>query len=235
MSDLEAHIYKALITAVFSLSVAFIAAKLALASFFKQKEFELVRDRYLYDGVDKIRSYNVQMMVNYNWNYLQVNKCLAQAYHKEKSYDPVACLESLREIDGINVCGLEYTRVTRLLGDDALWELNDLVAGNIIAQNDWLRRIIETLKYSDSYAASALLKLKEEISVAQKEIHIQVGCITGFLTEITDILEETKLEFSSIKRFSEDITVSELTNNIRILWGTESQKYNKPSKQDSNT
>lgn len=233
MSDLETHFYQALITGAISLLVAFVAAKLALSSFFKQKEFELVRDRYLYDGLDKIRSYNVQMMVNYNWNYLQVNKCLAKAYHKESAFDPKVCLESLRDIDALNVCGLEYTRVTRLLGDDSLWQLNDFVSGNIVSQNEILIRIVETLKHSDSYSTADLLTWRDEISNTKKELYTQIGCITGFLTEITDLLEETKLEFSSIKRFSDDITVSELTSNIKTLWQSESQKYNSKNQANS--
>lgn len=233
MSVIEVHFYKALITGSISLGVAFFAAKLALSSFFKQKEFELVRDRYLFDGVDRIRAYNIQIMVDYNWNFIQVNKCLAKAYHNEKSYDPQSCLDSLRKIEDINSCGLEYTRVTRLLGDDSLWKLNDLVTGNIIAQSDHLVRIIETLKHADSYTPSALLALKEEIEGRQEELNVQVGFIAGFLTEITDLLEETKMEFSSIKRFSEDVTVSELTENVRVLWAAESQKYNNKNQADA--
>lgn len=45
MSVIEVHFYKALITGLISLGVAFFAAKLALSSFFKQKDFELVRGR----------------------------------------------------------------------------------------------------------------------------------------------------------------------------------------------
>jgi len=55
-------------------------------------------------------------------------------------------------------------------------------------------------------------------------LQIQIECITAFLTEITDILEESNLEFSAVKNFSMDITVSVMLENIRVLWNTERPK-----------
>lgn len=226
MSDIEIHIYKAFVSGIVSLLVVFIAAKLGLSSFFKQKEFELVRDRYLFDGVDKIRAYNINTMVSYKWNFIQVNKCLSQAYHGEKAFSPDNCLSSLRDIDDINACGLEYTRVTRLLNDESLWKLNDSIIGDVISENDHLTRIVEILKYAeeDKLGPNALLRLKDEIEKSHAQLNNKVTIITAFLTEITDILEETKMEFSSVKRFSDDITVSQLTGNIRKYFESENKK-----------
>jgi len=158
MLELELHIYKVLMTGIVSLLVAYLAAKFALSSFFKQKEYELVRDRYLTEGVDKVRAYNIKVITDYNWNYLQTTKCLAKAYHAEAALDPEYTLSMLRPIDDINVSGFEYTRVSRLLNDETLWELNDYVVGNILAENEHLIRIIETLKHSDKSSPDALIK-----------------------------------------------------------------------------
>ncbi|RJG35824.1 hypothetical protein [Motilimonas pumila] len=224
MFELEVHIYKVLATGFASLLMAYLAAKFALKSFFKQKEYELVKDRYLNNGVDKVRAYNIELITNFNWNYCQVQKCLARTYHEEKSFPPEACLKSLRDIGDINACGLEHTRITRLLNDDSLWQLNEHVVGNVLSQNEWLIRVVETLQYSEKSTPEALLKLKNETEETQKELHIQMSCVTSFLTEVTDILEESQMDFSSIKRFSTDATVSTLVENIRDLWHSEMPK-----------
>jgi hypothetical protein len=224
VSDLELHFYKVIMTGSASLIVAYLAAKFALYSFFKQKEYELVRDRYLTEGVDKVRAYNIKVMTDYNWNYLQTSKCLAKAYHAESAFDPERTLSTLRAIDDINVSGLEYTRVSRLLNDESLWELNDFIIGNILAENEHLIRILETLKHAESMSPNAILKLKDEIEGNQNKMHVQIGCITSFLTEITDVLEESNLEFSAVKNFYMDTTVAVMLGNIRALWHTEKPK-----------
>lgn len=219
--ELDVHVYKVLITAVISLFVAYLAAKFTLGSFFKQKEYELVKDRYLNNGIDKVRAYNSELITDFNWNYYQVNKCLARAFHKEQSFPPEACLKMLREIDGINACGLEHTRISRLLNDESLWLLNEFIVTKILAQNEYLIRIIEVFKYSEKYSPEALHKLKNETEVAQKLLNKEMSCVTSFLTHITDILEESQMDFSSVKRFSIDTTVSEIVQTIRNIWHTE--------------
>jgi hypothetical protein len=215
LDEIEIHSYKALITGFITFLVIFFGAKCTLSSFFKQKEYELVRDRYLTHSLDVVRKYNLNLMESYAKNFHEVNQTLGKVIHDDQTLDVKNTINNINYLDDASICGFEYTRITRLLNDETLWTLNQILVANIVKENIFLKSVLEQLRINETPCKKKAEEYNIKVNTNFENILSEAGIITGFLTEITDIFEEKRFNFSTIRNFSKDVTVVSMLVELR--------------------
>src|SRR5258706_90695 len=122
LSTIQVEVIRAVVT----LAAAGLAAWVALTFFFRQKEYELIKQRYLEGGIDVIAAdvENALGATSHNWA-----RCLhlVKLYRDETSdFDPKELEREFLELDKSNFSRVAHHRIGALVGSQIIWQVYQL-------------------------------------------------------------------------------------------------------------
>lgn len=208
-----------------------VAAIFARSVYFRQKEYELVRERYLHKGVDQLCANVEYALGTVRHNYarlLQAGKFLRDA-------DEAAAIAVLREnsphrVDPAKIDLTAGYRLNVLARESAygrahgeLFALANKADNALVNGFDvFLRRVSES-KLPEDKRSVEIEKVLDRARAVHAETHRFVALVYR-LQDLGRVLERKKLSFAKIDAFAEDSNVRAINSKVKELFPAESDE-----------
>ena len=210
---------------LFPMLISVLIAFIGYTNYLRQREHELVRKRYLDEGVDLLISRLDEILSIFRHNL----NLSATVLKKFREFGPIVDNTYLKDIRAVDQGGMSITAVHRfklLVNDNCVWdglqeafafvvEANAFFCDDLLeACGEQIRGNITKDQIADQYME---LVLKRE-----QESHVHYMFISELLMLAT-ILEQSKFTFKSISRFHKLRTVKATIDRIKKLVPLEAQ------------
>jgi hypothetical protein len=212
--------------AIATLIIALVVAYVGLRIYFRQKEYELVKQRYLEQALDIICG-DLAALSNafgHNWS-----RCLqvVRAYRDvPQTMDPSEVFIGFVPLGSSNFNAVAHNRLRVLIGSDVFWSLYQLALARYASLNnmvtDEIPRAVQALLNGKIEA-----KGSEVVDFAQKELKPMMSKSEHFATlahalhQLSAILERERLSFKMLKKFAERKDVKEIVAGVTKHYAAE--------------
>ena len=203
-----------------TLTAAGLAAWVALTLYFRQKEYEVIKQRYLEGGVDIVAAdiEHALSTTNHNWA-----RCLhlAKVYRDATdAFDPTELTKGFAEFQLSNFNRIGHHRIGSLIGSHVVWEVYQLALSYATNANSKIKEMLETIRLkltTDRISAEPsqiVSAMFAELKKLDDESH-KFASLTRELYALGLMLEREKLSFISIAKFSKRAEVIALVGRLK--------------------
>lgn len=212
--------------AVATLIIALVVAYVGLRIYFRQKEYELVKQRYLEQALDIICG-DLAALSNafgHNWS-----RCLqvVRAYRDvPQTMDPNEVFTGFVPLGSSNFNTVAHNRLRILIGSDVAWSLYQLALARYASLNnmvtDEIPRSIQALLSGKIEGMGA-----DVVDFAQKELKPMMSksehfaTLTHALHQLSAILERERLSFKKLKKFAKRKDVNRIVTELTKHYSAE--------------
>ncbi len=203
-----------------TLLVGMFVAQFGLHIYFKQKEYELVKSRYLEGSIDILASEleNSLSLLKHNWSrYLNILKVFRDT---PKEFDTDELRKGFIDFE-MNFYQTAHYRLQNLIGTPDFWYAYQLALSFVATNNSIItKEMTEVIKLTlDGSTGKSVEKtyefLKEKIIEIDKE-EKRYYLIPHQLKLIVNDLEKEKMSFSTLSVFRDNPTVKSAISAIKI-------------------
>ena len=207
-------------------------------AYFRQKEYEMVRERYLVHGLDRAiaRADSSLQFFRHNWSYsLNILKnlrnvdrhCDIQQFFRDLQPPSQALLELSSD-----------RRTKELIGDAIIFEVQQLLAAfvhnSFLKMRDDLGVAVQLyVNESDNQLKIDKEKLIEKYFDMLLDLNTEGNKYYVFISRMQEVghtLQKQRFSFSSIDRFPERSKVRRIITELREVFGEELDRELEPSK-----
>jgi hypothetical protein len=205
---------------LFTLAAAGFGAWIALRLYFRQKEYELIKQRYLEGAIDIVAAEEEQALgvVNHNWA-----RCLniVKAYRDEKDhFDVKELAKGFLNLDSSKMHRVPHHRIGTLTGSQLIWQVYQLAMAFAANSNTKItKEIPETIRLQlstdliTSEPQTIANAMFEELNRIDDESH-KFACLTRELHALGLMLETERPSFKSIAKFSKRAEVKDVIKRL---------------------
>jgi hypothetical protein len=215
-----------IIKGMFTLAAAGFGAWIALRLYFRQKEYELIKQRYLEGAIDIVAAEVEQALgvVQHNWT-----RCLniVKTYRDENiNFDVKELEKGFVDLDS-KLHRVPHHRIGNLIGSQLIWEVYQLAMAFAANANTKItKEIPETirLKVTTGLIAKGPKQLADELFQELWEIDNQshkFASLTRVLHDLGHMLETKRLNFKSIVKLHGQPEVKQLINRLQTEFASE--------------
>ena len=217
-------IYLELVKGAFTLLAVALGSFVALLLYFRQKEYELTKQRYLEGAVDIVASeLDVSFgVVSHNYaRCLQICKSFRDVEH---NFDKRELERGFLQFDGSKFHQIAHHRISSLLGIDTVWGIFQSAMATAVSANAMMvTEIPETLRIlSDQpMGMSDRRKDAERMIRDMQETHdatFKYAVLVRELHVLGILLESTKLSITSVAKFRDREDVRELIARLQSAY-----------------
>jgi hypothetical protein len=205
---------------------AFLAYWLGSRSYFKQKEFELVRNRYLEGGLDRVSTQAEEALSVLTHNFQHAIKILRVF----RDIGPAPAAQMCGGFKGLETGVLELVAVHRLqelVQDGIFWDVRQLLysAGqeyHTLLADDMggaIKAIAEGAEFK--VTKDELLKTYEERVIRGYIDATKFSMLVSCLHEVASALQAQRLTLKSVREFHKEAVVTEATKKLREKFRTQ--------------
>jgi hypothetical protein len=210
-----------LITGTFTLVAVVLGSVIGLNIYFRQKEYELVKQRYLEGAVDVVAAQLESSIGIVSHNYsrcLQLSKSLRDV---GEHFDLSELKRGFIELDVSKFHQIAHHRIGTLLESQIIWEVFQLAmayatsANNVITQEipEAIRLRITTNMIEHDYATIA-----DELANKLQELHNEGFKYSDLLNELNTLsrmLEAEKLNLKAISKFNRRPEIESIVERLK--------------------
>jgi len=216
MTTICTEIIRGLFTLVSVAAGAYVALKL----YFRQKEYELVKMRYLEGAVDILAAELEATLgtLSHNWS-----RCLqiCKSFRDTDSHFDLAELKSgFRELDSSNFHEIAQHRLSSLVGADVLWDAYQAAMAHANSANNMFTREIPEairLRLTTTLMCLPAKDMAEQMMHDLKKKHdagLKFAGLIRALYGIGLILESEKLRLKAVAQFASRPDVKQLMQSV---------------------
>ncbi|MFV1975519.1 MAG: hypothetical protein ACC651_07195 [Candidatus Scalindua sp.] len=220
-------IYLEVIKGGFTLAAAGLGMWIALRLYFRQKEYELIKQRYLEDAVDIVAAEVEQSLgvVRHNWA-----RCLniVKAFRDEKSDFDIQELEKgFQELDSSKLHRVPHHRIGNLTQSQLIWQIyQHAIAFSANSNTVITKEIPDTikLKLTSDRIVKETKKIVDSLFKTLKDIDAEshkYACLTRALHALGLMLETERLSFQGIMKLAERVEVKNLLARLKADFADE--------------
>jgi hypothetical protein len=219
----------AFLSVILSLLAAYLVYRLGLRAYFKQKEYENVRKRYLEDGIELICSQIDYALGVYRHNWMLLLRILKQYRENERQLSVEDFYDSFIELDQAYFQITPMYKVQVLLQDRVLWVAYQDVfsfvgnANNKIKADfgDALKAMLEVPEHPNKVAfVDRSTLLANETEEEAEKIYL----LLGQLQDIAEILEREKLTRRAISAFADRKEAKNVVQALRKIFPSDASQ-----------
>ncbi len=196
------------------------AAWVGVRIFFRQKEYEIVKNRYLDCGVDLVVTEleNNLGVLSHNWaRCLNIVKSFRDT---NELFDVSELDKGFLELDSSRFQVVANHRLNILVGSKIYWEVFQLAQAFISTSNSTItKEVTDTirLKLTTDKVTKTTEELVDYSHKLLKEINEASHRYSSFqhkLLMIADVLEREKLSFNKVEKFRDKLEITEITRQL---------------------
>ena len=211
-------------TLLYMLSTVVLASILGLLVYFRQKEYELVRKRYLEDGID-VLIHHVETALNiFQYNF--THSILVLKTFRELGVDMPARLyeTGFQDLDRVTMVPTRNYLLQELIGDDVFYKLHQLMMvfvhdANNYFMNDLCSALRLKVKGGDKIHLKAtrqqIVDVYMKHSIAFDKEALKYWILLGNLQKIAFAFEKERFTFKKIRKFRKNPSVKESIETLK--------------------
>lgn len=218
-----------LLKGIFTLGAIGLGSWIALAVYFRQKEYELVKKRYLEGGVDIVATKLEEVLGVVNHNYarcLQVCKSMRDA---KENFDLKELDTGFLNFSASNFQTIAHHRINSLLQSEVLWTAyQHALAYAITANSRIINEITQMIRFR--FTTDLIKQSHENIAeVIFNDLYklqtesFQYGIILRELHILSLILERDRMRLQAVTEFHKREEVKLLVERLRSKFPEESK------------
>ena len=228
---MSTDLFIVLLEGLFTLVAALIAAWFALTFYYKQKEYELVKQRYLDGSIDVLASEIESALGIFNHNWARCLNIL-KAYRDQKdSFDIKDLSEGFIEYESTNFHEIAHHRLQTLTGSQVYWQIYQLLMAFVTNSVSKIQHEIpDTIK---AKLTTNLIEKDHSVVVEhafsvlkelQEESH-KYAPYSRDLQVLSTLLEQEKLSVKKVISFRNKTEVINSVASINAAYETELEPY----------
>jgi len=213
-----------LLEGTFTLIAALLTAWFALFFYHKQKEYELVKQRYLDGSVDVIASEIDDSLGVFNHNWARCLNVLKKYRDMEQDFDIKDLDIGFIDYEARHFHQIAHYRLHALTGSLCYWHMYQkimaFVTNNIAIMQHEIPDTIKTKLTSEAIEADHQIIVEDAFKLLrkiQKKSH-EFAHFSEELHTIAAILEQEKLSVKKVKDFKEKDEIKNSINNINTRY-----------------
>ncbi len=212
-----------LIKGLFTLTAVALGSYIALRVYFRQKEYELVKQRYLEGSIDLIAAQLESTLgtVSHNWaRSMQICKSFRDT---ENDFDISELTKGFLEFDNSKFQQIAHYRLGSLIQSQAAWSaFQSTLAWANAANNMFVREVPEAIRIrcTTDRIKMGRPEMAEQIIADMRARHDEVfkyANLQAELHKLGKILESEQLSWKAIEKFSLRPNVKNIVKDILAL------------------
>jgi hypothetical protein len=219
----------------FTLGAVALGAVIGLYAYFRQKEYELTKQRYLEQGIDVVASAVESLLGTTSHNYARALLLCRHYRENGAKIEPEELTRGFLELDSSRFYQTAHYRVGSLLDDQIIWNnfQNVMVyastANTLFTQEipEAVRKLAAMPDGERDRKADA-----EEMAKDVQEKHDEQFAFAGFthvLHVLSLLLEQTRLSRKAIAKFHLRADVREVVQKLRMAYAEEEKASGTPA------
>lgn len=210
-------------------------AAIGLYAYFRQKEYELTKQRYLEEGIDVVASAVESLLGTTSHNYARALQLCRHYRENGGKIDPEELTRGFLELDSSRFYQTAHYRVGSLLNDQIIWNtFQSVMVYASTANTLFTQEIPEAIRKlaampdekRDRKADSE--KMAKDVQDEHDE-QFAFGDFTHSLHVLSLLLEQTRLSRKAIAKFHLRPDVREVVQNLRTAYGEEAKTSGAPA------
>lgn len=197
-----------------------LTAKSAIVQYFKQREYELVLERYLSGSIDLLAASLELQMQNYRYNWGRALTVVKQFRNQKNTFDFSKIDTSLKPISVSDFNYIAQYRLGEITGSHTIWNVYQIALANLKSTNDFITDdLFMMLKSSSGKSISdkeRTEKVDKAIEVLSKHSHENDSYLILIekLHAISKMLETQKLTFKQISKMKNKDEIKSINNSL---------------------
>lgn len=216
-----------------ALTVGLIVARVGLWMYFRQKEYELVKQRYLEQSVDVVASELEVVLGTLSHNCVRCNQILREYRDMKDSFDPEQLSVGFLELDLSKFQRIAHYRLRLLIKSEIIWNVYQLALAFATFANAMVASEIPANIKARLKGQAPTAPHSEMVTMGFAEIKkiedegLKFDHLLTTLQEIAKELEQQKLDFNSIRAFDRCPAVVTAIEHLTELFSVELKPYAK--------
>ena len=221
MNPLELELTKG----AFTLAAVALGAVIGLYAYFRQKEYELTKQRYLEQGLDVVAGAVESLLGTVSHNYARALQLCRQYRENGAGIDLAELSRGFLDLDSSNFYQTAHYRLGSLLNDQVVWNTFQSVMVHAATTN-----ILLTQEIPEAIRKLAVMPDgtrdrqadAEEMAKSIREKHdeqFKFADFTHSLHVLSLLLEQTRLSRKAIAKFSSQRDVRDVVQKLRAAHG----------------
>lgn len=208
----------------FTLAAVALGAAIGLYAYFRQKEYELMKQRYLEQGLDVVAGAVESLLGIVSHNYARALQLCKQYRENGAGIDPAELSRGFFDLDTSNFHQTAHYRLSSLLNDQVVWNTFQSVMVYASTTNVLLtQEIPEAIRKLAAIPEGTRDRQAdtEEMMKSIREKHDEQFMFSEFthsLHVLSLLLEKTRLSRKSIAKFSLQPDVSGVVQKMRVAY-----------------
>ena len=217
----------ALIQGAFTIMAALLTAWFALTFYYRQKEYELVKQRYLDGSVDVIASEIDTSLGVFNHNWARCLNILKTYRDAGELFDTNDLDIGFIEYESVNFNQIAHYRLHALTGSQVYWHIYQktlaFVTNSVTLMQHEIPDVIKAKLKTEAIDATKDIIVEDafdRLRTLQEESH-KFSFLSSELQVIATLLEQEKLSVKKIKTFNKRSEIIKSINNINSIFKDE--------------
>ena len=210
-----------------TVAAACLAAWLGVKVFLRQKEYDLVKQRYLEGGIDVIAAYQEEALGVFHHNWARCLQLVKMFRDAQESFDLEQLKQGFLELDSSKFHAIPHHRLQILVRTQVFWQVYQLALAFAANANAKVaNEIPETirLKLTTSKLNAEIKHIAEESFKYLKELEEKshkFGVLTRELEALAGLLQTENLTFKNVLAFNEKPEVKASIERLRNEFSNE--------------
>lgn len=212
---------------VFTLLAVALGAAIGLYAYFRQKEYELTKQRYLEEGIDVIASAVESLLGTTSHNYARALQLCRHYRENASTIDAGELTRGFLELDSSRFYQTAHYRVGSLLNDQIIWNTFQNVMVYASTTNTLYTQEIPEAIRKLAAIPDGKRDRKTDAEEMAKDVQKQhdeqfaFADFTHSLHVLSLLLEQTRLSRKAIAKFHLRSDVQEVVQKLRTAYGEE--------------
>lgn len=211
----------------FTIAAAAIGAWLGVKVFHHQKEFDLVKQRYLEGGIDVVAAHCEQVLGIFHHNWARCLHLVKTFRDAQNLFDLEQLKQGWLELDSSQFHAVSHHRIQSLVRTHVIWEIYQLALSFAANANAVVAREIPDairLKLTSTKVNADVQTIVDQSFRHLKELHedsFKFANLTRELEALANALQSEKLSFKRVAAFHERPEVKSAIKNLETQFAQE--------------
>ena len=193
-----------------TIAAACLGAWLGVKVFLRQKEYDLVKQRYLEGGIDMVSAHQEEALGIFHHNWARCLQLVKMFRDTQELFELAQLQQGFLELDSSKFHAIPHHRLQVLVHTQAFWEVYQLALAFAATANTTITKEIPEairLKLTTNKLNADINHIAEDSFKYLKELEIQshkFSILTRELEALAGLLQTENLTFKNVLKFNEN-------------------------------
>lgn len=208
-----------------------LTARTAITQYFKQREYELVLERYLSGSIDVLAASLEEQIQNFQYNWARAFMVIKQLRDFKDNFDINKADTDLRPVEVSKFNIIAQYRLNEIVGSQAIWQVYQLSFAFLQSANAFITDDLFIMLQKRAGQIFTEKERNEIVELAEKVLREKNQELDKYLVflqnfhEIGKIIENEKIDFKKIRELKNKDIIKEINFNLNEQFKDQLDKY----------